>query len=115
MDVVQQFYGNARRMKMAETQTQSDVLQNGLKLVSEAVITPGASLILEGRIMEGALHAVVAVAAGALLGPVGVFLTAANSYSMSTTGKNLQTQIADAMRSRSEPAASSTSSPYSAR
>jgi len=91
---------------MAETRTpsdapsQSDVLHNGVKLVGEAVLTPGASLILDGRLVEGALHAVVGLAAKALLGPIGLFLTAANSYSMSTTGKNLQTQMGDAMRSR---------------
>jgi hypothetical protein len=68
--------------------TGGQVLARGIKIVGERVV-PGASLILDGKIGEGALHVVGGTIAGALLGPLGVLLVAANSYSKSTTGRSL--------------------------
>jgi hypothetical protein len=66
----------------------ANVLQNGAKLVGEAVI-PGASLLMDGEFGRGALHTVAAVLACAALGPVGAIAVAANSYSGSITGSSL--------------------------
>ncbi len=75
----------------ANTPKSGSILGNGLKIVGERV-APGASLILDGKVVPGILHLVAATLARAVLGPVGVLLVAANSYSTSVTGKNLLTQ-----------------------
>ena len=67
---------------------------NAIKLVSEGLITPGASLLLDGDIRGGGAHVLLGLAARALLGPVGFLLVAANSFSRSTTGKGLSEQFA---------------------
>jgi hypothetical protein len=67
-----------------------DVINNGVKLVGEAVV-PGASLLLEKHISAGLLAAGVGVlgsaALGSLLGPIGYVLgrygTSAASYALS--------------------------------
>ena len=46
-------------------------------------------MLLDGKILAGGAHLLVAGLAGAVLGPVGVGLVMANSYSTSSTGKNL--------------------------
>jgi len=46
-------------------------VNNGVKLLGEVFITPGASLILDGRVGAGLAHTAISVAATALLGPVG--------------------------------------------
>jgi hypothetical protein len=66
---------------------------NAIKLVSEGLITPGASLLLDGDIRRGGAHVLVGLAARALLGPVGWVLVAANSFSRSTTGRSLSEQF----------------------
>jgi len=65
---------------------------NAIKLIGEAVL-PGASLLLDGKILEGGAHVLAGIAAGAILGPIGVAVVIANSYSKSTTGKNLIKEI----------------------
>ena len=67
----------------------SDTVQNAVKLVGEAAILPGTSLLLEGDFKGGAGHAVVGVLARSLFGPLGWFAAAANSFSKSTSGKSL--------------------------
>jgi len=62
---------------------------NGVKAASEALAFPGASLVIDGNVKGAALHVVGACAARALLGPVGWFYFAANSFSKSVSGKNL--------------------------
>jgi Family of unknown function (DUF6072) len=64
------------------------LVARGLKLVGEKVV-PGASLILDGNIGAGALHVVAGSLARTVLGPLGLLLVAANSYSKSTTGRGL--------------------------
>jgi hypothetical protein len=71
----------------------STVFANGIKIVGEAVI-PGASLLLDGRLGNGVAHALVGWGARIVLGPVGVVLVAADSYSKSVTGKYLWNHLA---------------------
>jgi hypothetical protein len=71
-----------------------NVVPNAVKLLGEAVL-PGASLMVEGRVGSGLVHTALGVAAGALLGPLGVvgrivpLLIAANSFKKSVTDRNL--------------------------
>jgi len=65
---------------------------NALKLLGE-VFVPGASQFLDGKIVSGGAHLIAGLAARALLGPIGLVLVVANSYSSSTTGKNLIKQF----------------------
>ncbi len=69
------------------------VIENGVKLVGEAIV-PGASLLLDGDIKAGAGHAVVGIAAWALLGPARL-LVSANSFSKSVTDQHLHTHLLD--------------------
>lgn len=71
---------------------QSNTVDNAIKLVGES-FAPGASLMMDGKILSGAAHLVVGLWSRAVLGPVGLGLVMANSYSTSTTGKNLLKQF----------------------
>lgn len=71
----------------------NDPVQNGIRLLGETVVMPGASLILDGKIGEGAIHAVLGLAAKALLGPPVWMLIAANSYSKCVSGRNLYEHV----------------------
>lgn len=74
---------------MADDSTRT--LANGAKLVGEAVL-PGASLLMDGKIGEGAVHAIVGVGARVVLGPIGwlgSILVAADSFSKSVADRNL--------------------------
>lgn len=62
--------------------------QNAIKLLGETVV-PGASLLLDGNLASGGAHFLIGALARATLGPIGVALVIANSYSRSTTGKGL--------------------------
>lgn len=74
-------------------QAQNTVAENAVKLVGE-VFVPGASLLMDGKILPGGAHLLAGVVARAVLGPVGLALVVANSFSKSTTGKNLLKQFA---------------------
>lgn len=77
----------------AQTGKQNTVTDNAVKLVGEAFV-PGASLLLDGKILQGGAHLVVGTLARLALGPVGLALVVANSFSQSTTGKSLLKQVA---------------------
>ena len=77
------------------------VLENAIKGVGE-VFLPGTSLLLDGEIKSGAGHAIVGVAAWALLGPVRL-LVSANSFSKSVSDKHLHNHLREAF-SRGEDA-----------
>jgi len=64
-------------------------LVNGAKAIGELGILPGISLIADGDVKSGALHAIGGVVAAALIGPVGWILAGADSYSYSVTGKHI--------------------------
>jgi hypothetical protein len=82
-------------------------LPNAVKLLSEAVV-PGGSLLVSGRIGPGLLHTALGLAAGVLLGPVGLvgrLVVSANSYSNSVSSSNLW-QAFDSASAQSVPPAS---------
>ena len=64
------------------------VIGRGIKILGETVV-PGASLVLDGKILPGAAHLVGGLVARWAFGPVGWLLVAANSYSKSVTGRSL--------------------------
>ena len=70
----------------------SHTVENAVKLVGESVV-PGASLLMDGKILAGGAHMVLGAWARMALGPVGLALVIANSYAQSTTGKNLLKQF----------------------
>lgn len=72
--------------------TQVKVPDNAIKLVGE-FFAPGASLLLDGKILPGTAHLVVGFLLRSAIGPVGYGLVVANSYASSTTGKNLLKQF----------------------
>lgn len=72
-------------------------LVNGVKIVGELVL-PGASLWVQGNIVNGAIHTALGLGAKALLGPAGLVVVAADSYSKSTTGKYLWDHLVTAVR-----------------
>ncbi|MBL8970963.1 MAG: hypothetical protein JNK56_10305 [Myxococcales bacterium] len=63
-------------------------IDSAIKLLGEAFV-PGASLLMDGKIVPGCAHLIVGTWAKAAIGPVGAALVIANSYSESTTGKSL--------------------------
>lgn len=66
----------------------SDVVNNGVKLIGETML-PGASLLLDGNLVNGAAHVAVGAAAAAFVAPWAVLLVVADSFSKSVSGKNL--------------------------
>lgn len=58
-----------------------------VKLVGEALV-PGVSLVIDGDIKNGVLHLAGGLLGKAFLGPPAWIYAAADSYSMSTTGKH---------------------------
>jgi hypothetical protein len=79
----------------------SNILANGAKLIGEAVL-PGASLLLDGKFLNGAAHSVAGLGARAALGPLGVALICADSFSKSVTDKFLWDHMSDAYKFTTE-------------
>lgn len=79
----------------------SDILANGAKLVGETIL-PGASLLLDGKFINGAAHSLLGLGARAALGPVGVVLICADSFSKSVTDKFLWDHMSDAYKFTTE-------------
>ena len=65
-----------------------DTTKNAVKLIGEAFL-PGASLLMDGKILAGGAHFILGTLARIALGPVGVAVVIANSYATSTTGMSL--------------------------
>jgi Family of unknown function (DUF6072) len=63
-------------------------INNAVKLAGEYLV-PGGSNLIKGDIKQGALHAVLGIAAKAAFGLPGLLLVCANSYSKATTGRHL--------------------------
>jgi len=79
---------------MAETkQSGSQTMENAVKLVGDLLV-PGASLLMDGKLAAGGAHLVAGAVARVALGPLGLLLVAANSYSTTMTGKGLLKQFA---------------------
>lgn len=81
-------------------------LLNLLKIAGEVVIVPGTSLLMQGKVAQGATHAVLGVlcrvALGTVGGTIGWLVLAANSYSKSSSGTYLHDYVVGAVTS-SEP------------
>jgi hypothetical protein len=67
-------------------------VSNAVKLVGETFV-PGASLLMDGKILAGGAHLLIGTWAKLAFGPVGLALVIANSYATSSTGKNLIKQF----------------------
>jgi hypothetical protein len=67
-------------------------IANGVKLVGESML-PGASLLLDGNLVNGAAHVAAGAAAAAFVAPWAVLLVVADSFSKSVSGKNLWDHI----------------------
>lgn len=79
----------------------SNVLANGAKLIGETIL-PGASLLLDGKFVNGAAHSVLGLGARVALGPIGVALICADSFSKSVTDKFLWDHMSDAYKFTTE-------------
>jgi len=79
-------------VQQTTTTTTNQTTDNAIKLLGEAFV-PGASLLMDGQVASGALHAVIGTWARVALGPLGLALVVANSFSKSVTGKNLVKQF----------------------
>jgi|UniRef100_UPI0040475265 hypothetical protein len=77
----------------SESVASVEKLSNGAKLLGETIV-PGASLLMDGKFANGAAHAAVGLGAKMALGPVGVLLVCADSFSKSTTDKFLWDHLA---------------------
>jgi hypothetical protein len=68
-------------------------LVNGVKAIGEMTVLPGASLLIDGDVKSGTLHAVGGVVAlmalGPVLGPIGWLAMAADSFSQSVSGRHI--------------------------
>ena len=80
------------------TEHSTNVLRDGGKLLGEVILTPGASLLLDGDIKSGMGHVVAGLLARVVFGVPGVLLVAANSYSASRTGKSLLANISGKLK-----------------
>lgn len=65
-----------------------ETIDKAIKLFGE-VLLPGASLLMDGKVVSGGAHVIAGAVAKAAIGPVGTAVVIANSYSESTTGTNL--------------------------
>lgn len=68
------------------------MLTNGVKLVGETML-PGASLLMDGNVVQGAAHLAVGAAAAAFVAPWAVVLVVADSFSKSVSGKHIWDHI----------------------
>jgi hypothetical protein len=88
-----QDYSQAKRQGSPAETTSMEIAANMVKIVGEAALVPGFSLFLDGKVLEGGVHAAVGVTALRLLGvstgPLAWLLVAANSYSKSVSNKPL--------------------------
>jgi hypothetical protein len=86
------------QIELADTGT-STPLTNAARLLGESML-PGASLMMDGKVVTGAAHALLGFGARALAGPAGIVLVAANSYSKSVTGKYLWDHVSPLLDQR---------------
>lgn len=88
-------------MAQIEAQNSTGVLANGVKLVGESFL-PGASLLMEGKFLDGAAHSIVGLGAKVVFGPLGLVLVCADSFAKATTQKSLWDFATDAYHTQME-------------
>jgi hypothetical protein len=85
------------KMDQTNTTTPGSLLVNGVKVLGEVAVVPGASLIVDGEVKSGIVHAAGGLLGLAVLGPVLGPLTwlamGADSYSRSVAGKTIVDQF----------------------
>jgi hypothetical protein len=75
-------------MPTQEPLVKNETIGKVIKGAGELVV-PGLSLLLNKQYKDGALHALAGFAASAFLGPMGLVLAGADSFSKAETGKSL--------------------------
>lgn len=74
---------------------------NLLKLAGEVAILPGTSLLMQGKVPQGATHAILGwlakIALGPTAGTIGWLLLAANSYAKASSGKYMHDYVLDVL------------------
>ena len=84
-------------MTTNQTTQPAQLLVNGAKVIGEVAVVPGASLIVDGDVKSGLLHAGGAILGVALLGPIlgplSWFALGADSYSKSISGRSVVDQF----------------------
>ena len=77
-------------MPKEDTQSAAQPIKTVAQLASEFVLpVPGGANLINGDFKNAGIHAVLGLAAGALLGPIGVIAVGVNSFSKATTGRPL--------------------------
>ncbi len=81
----------------AGAQTPGTLLVNGVKVLGEVGIVPGTSLIVDGEVKSGIVHAAGGLLGlavlGPVLGPLAWLAVGADSYSRSVSGKSIVDQF----------------------
>ncbi len=76
-------------MSREEKKDTNETIANTAKIMGEICLIPGLSLLADGKLKKGLVHAGAGILAGLVLGIPGAALVAANSFSMSKTDKHL--------------------------
>ena len=90
-------------MAEATQETTGSVGTNAVKFIGETIV-PGTSLLLDGQVGSGAVHAVGGIVGRAFLGPIGYIAFAANSFTKSVTGKGIIGHLSAAKEEAEEEA-----------
>ncbi|MCG7534088.1 DUF6072 family protein [Pseudoalteromonas sp. OOF1S-7] len=78
---------------MTVKRTNKEMAKDAACIAGETLLSPGVSLLAQGKGKLGLAHAGAGLAAKLALGPVGMLFVAANSYCLSKTGQSLLTQF----------------------
>ncbi len=77
---------------MSKDDTSMETVKTGIQFSSE-ILVPGGSNLIKGDLVQGGLHAVLGLAAGALFGLPGLLLVKANSFTKAKTGNHLHEHL----------------------
>ena len=69
--------------------SKTKIVEHAVKIIGEALLVPGSSLLLDGKLKQGIIHFGVGGLAKLFLGVPGLSIVAINSYSTSVTGKGI--------------------------
>ena len=73
---------------MADDTVPVNPVATGVAFASEALF-PGGSNLVKGDLKQAGIHAALGYAAAAFVGPIGLILVSANSFTKALTGRNL--------------------------